>query len=399
MADPIELCRYQYDALDRLATRTPLSEAIARRFYNGDSLATELQGIEHHTILRIGNQLLAHKNQSGIVLLGTDQQNSVLHADDIAIAYAPYGHREKIDVLPGLPGFNGEPSDPVTGHYLLGNGYRAYNPVLMRFNSPDSLSPFGSGGLNAYAYCIGDPVNRSDPTGHVSWPAGMGLGLSVIGILASIATFGAATPLAIAGLATGVASGAAGVAQAVTEKSNPEASSVLGWVGLGLGVASAGFGATAVFQRVGNRIHESLVASGGLSGRNAGGLGIGNIASKGIPPPSPTLEGMPMEIMDKITKNLPGQSMGVLSRVSPRMNNVVNRLSASRFQKVMDKTKSYGGVIMQVDNIGMGSTPGIAPSVAKRAGFTLAIAQADYPEPMIRRAPNGKWIRYGGIRI
>ncbi|WP_010202033.1 RHS repeat-associated core domain-containing protein, partial [Pseudomonas amygdali] len=45
--------------------------------------------------------------------------------------------------------------------------YRAFNPVLMRFNSPDTLSPFGRGGLNAYAYCQGDPVNRSDPDGHI----------------------------------------------------------------------------------------------------------------------------------------------------------------------------------------------------------------------------------------
>ena len=35
----------------------------------------------------------------------------------------------------------------------------------MRFNSPDSLSPFSVGGKNAYAYCGGDPVNRSDPNG------------------------------------------------------------------------------------------------------------------------------------------------------------------------------------------------------------------------------------------
>ncbi len=168
MADPIELCRYQYDPLDRLAALTPLAQAMARRFYKGESLATELQGTAHNSILRAGNQLLAYKNQSGIALLGTDRQNSVLHAEDIAIAYAPYGHREKIDVQPGLPGFNGEQPDPVTGHYLLGNGYRAYNPVLMRFNSPDSLSPFGKGGLNAYAYCVGDPVNKSDPSGHDS---------------------------------------------------------------------------------------------------------------------------------------------------------------------------------------------------------------------------------------
>ena len=42
----------------------------------------------------------------------------------------------------------------------------------MRFNSPDTLSPFGKGGINAYAYCAGDPVNRSDPSGRfwgVNW--------------------------------------------------------------------------------------------------------------------------------------------------------------------------------------------------------------------------------------
>jgi hypothetical protein len=36
----------------------------------------------------------------------------------------------------------------------------------MRFNSPDSWSPFGEGGLNAYGYCGGDPRNRVDPNGH-----------------------------------------------------------------------------------------------------------------------------------------------------------------------------------------------------------------------------------------
>ncbi|RMV69560.1 hypothetical protein ALP05_02115 [Pseudomonas caricapapayae] len=102
MPQQISLCRYSYDALDRIATRTSLAGAIARA-----------------------------ARQSG-----------------------------------ALPGFNGELLDSITGHYLLGNGYRAYNPVLMRFNSPDSLSPFGKGGLNAYAYCAGDPVNRSDPDGR-----------------------------------------------------------------------------------------------------------------------------------------------------------------------------------------------------------------------------------------
>ncbi len=63
--------------------------------------------------------------------------------------------------------FAGTHIDPVIYAYQLGNGYRAYLPSLMRFNAPDSLSPFGAGGPNPYAYCDGEPVNRVDPSGHM----------------------------------------------------------------------------------------------------------------------------------------------------------------------------------------------------------------------------------------
>lgn len=53
--------------------------------------------------------------------------------------------------------------------YILGNGRRVYVPSLMRFLSPDSMSPFSRGGINAYMYCNGDPVNYSDPSGHMRW--------------------------------------------------------------------------------------------------------------------------------------------------------------------------------------------------------------------------------------
>ena len=66
-----------------------------------------------------------------------------------------------------LLAFTGQPRDPLTGCYHLGNGHRTYNPVLMRFHSADRLSPFDKGGINAYAYCVGDPVNRHDPSGRV----------------------------------------------------------------------------------------------------------------------------------------------------------------------------------------------------------------------------------------
>ncbi|VVP17284.1 hypothetical protein PS870_03626 [Pseudomonas fluorescens] len=70
------------------------------------------------------------------------------------------------DYLSSVLGFNGERIDPVLGGYHLGNGYRLYSPSLRRFTSPDSMSPFGKGGINPYAYCESDPINNTDPTGH-----------------------------------------------------------------------------------------------------------------------------------------------------------------------------------------------------------------------------------------
>ncbi|WP_257230243.1 RHS repeat-associated core domain-containing protein [Pseudomonas sp. SbOxS1] len=170
------LCRYLYDSLDRLVDCTPSAQSSTRRFYLKDRLATELQGTEQRSIMQHKDQLLAQQHrQDGNVetrLLVTDQQRSVLNVFDTTRphphAYTPYGHRPAQNGLLSLLGFNGERPDPVTGWYLLGNGYRAFNPMLMRFNSPDGWSPFGEGGLNSYAYCAGDPVNRVDPQGHTS---------------------------------------------------------------------------------------------------------------------------------------------------------------------------------------------------------------------------------------
>lgn len=172
---PALLCHYHYDPLDRLINQSLLDTPTLQRFYCKSRLATEVQGAIKHSIVQHGDQVLAQQRREGDVidntLLATDQQRSVLSSLDKEspnqfIAYLPYGHRRQESGLISLLGFAGERPDPVTGHYLLGNGYRAFNPVLMRFNSPDSLSPFGKGGFNSYAYCSGDPVNFTDPTGH-----------------------------------------------------------------------------------------------------------------------------------------------------------------------------------------------------------------------------------------
>ena len=108
---------------------------------------------------------------SGTLLLAPGLQQSILgelHRDGLNhLAYTAYGVQSGPLAAKSNLGFNGQVKER-TGWYHLGNGHRVYNPVLMHFHSPDRLSPFGKGGLNAYAYCGGDPVNFTDPTGEFS---------------------------------------------------------------------------------------------------------------------------------------------------------------------------------------------------------------------------------------
>jgi len=94
----------------------------------------------------------------------SDRQSVPRHGRPRFPGYSLYGYCSR---LQSMLGFNGEHLDPVAGYYPLGNGHRAFNPSLMRFISPDRMSPFAAGGLNAYAYCQGDPVNFQDPSGQM----------------------------------------------------------------------------------------------------------------------------------------------------------------------------------------------------------------------------------------
>ena len=187
---------YRYDPIDRLAGAGPDDE---QRFYREDELVTRLQGAQRISFVRGQGQVLAETRDnggSGSQLLACDARQSVLSetAEDQTtqvMAYSPYGWREEI-AQTGTPlGFNGELREHATGWQMLGNGYRAFNPVLMRFNSPDSLSPFDEGGVNGYAYCEGDPVNRTDPSGHfligLLSVVAVGVGLAAITLGATVA--------------------------------------------------------------------------------------------------------------------------------------------------------------------------------------------------------------------
>jgi RHS repeat-associated protein len=169
------LCRYQYDPLDRLTGVGLLERASTQRFYQEDYLITELGEQTRRTIIRHEARPLAQQQSAAgdteTTLLATDQAHSLLQTIGVTnpqqLAFTAYGHHPADSGLSRVLGFNGECPDAITGHYLLGKGTRAFNPVLMRFNSPDQLSPFGEGGINCYSYCQGDPINFNDPTGNI----------------------------------------------------------------------------------------------------------------------------------------------------------------------------------------------------------------------------------------
>ncbi|WP_449220490.1 RHS repeat-associated core domain-containing protein [Tistrella mobilis] len=288
---------YGYDATDRLILQGLNGGGNDELHYRGSLLANQ---IETGSTLRFpslaGLALGQRRDGTGAAtaLYGTDGKGSVLLAAGIgSFAYTPYGFRPVSKSVPN--GFDAERQDPATGMIHLGNGYRAYDPVLMRFTTPDSWSPFGPGGINRYAYCAGDPINLADPTGHLSVSAWIGIGLGILGIIATVVTFGmaAAPVIAAEGVIAGISAGASavgvigglglaaditGIVSGALEEAAPQASAILGWVSMGLGAPGAMEGLAKLGSTVGRRVGNSLselservatIQREGLSGRGA----------------------------------------------------------------------------------------------------------------------------------
>lgn len=139
-------------------------------FYQNDHLATELSDIgTRHILWSQAIAMVQLEQAKAAKVLQVDQTNSVLGIPPKSMAYSPYGQFE-VSNSTALVAFNGQRLDLLIDGYALGNGYRIYRPNLRRFCSPDTFSPFSNGGLNAYSYCEGDPINNTDPSGHSLLP-------------------------------------------------------------------------------------------------------------------------------------------------------------------------------------------------------------------------------------
>ncbi|MGJ7548600.1 RHS repeat-associated core domain-containing protein [Pseudomonas alloputida] len=141
-------------------------------FFAGARLKSVVQHQHSRTAFRHNQITLAelHSDLITPILFAIDSHGSPLRVgiprESFGIAYTPYGLNTPFPI-PILTGYNGEHLGPVGGLYLLGQR-RIYNPVSMRFYSPDEYSPFSTdAGPNCYAYCGADPTNYTDPSGQM----------------------------------------------------------------------------------------------------------------------------------------------------------------------------------------------------------------------------------------
>ena len=287
-------CGYRYDASGLLTCQAG-SEGLRWRFWRGATPCTEWRpnsasGAQltwlHAAGQPIGEQIGAQR--AHLTLLAIDLGGSVLLEADGGVrpvAYAPHGFRSggEGDGARVEPAFNGELLDSASGCYLLGaSHHRPYSPTLGMFLAPDSLSPFADGGLNAYAYCEGDPINRSDPSGQFwKWiVAGIAV-VAAVATLGVMAAAGAAALTASAVVGATLITASAGLEVAAALVQDEKLSMALGIAGAVMGLAGGVAAGAAVVKGATN-----IKARGGRFLSRLGTTrraGEGRNASRGIP--------------------------------------------------------------------------------------------------------------------
>ena len=397
---------YQYDPMGRI-TQTTQNGAETLWFYHGDRLiSTRGPGLgDTLSLLRHEASMFAQNKVSQavreVMLTGCDGQGTVRVENDQQTSRVNYtAHGADDGSGKSLVGYAGEPRGLVEAGYLLGS-YRPYDPNLMLFLAPDNESPFGAGGLNRYAYCAGDPLNRIDPDGHSFWKwlvAGIGL---AVGIVATAFSFGAAAPavagmmagglatltssgaLAVTSVALGVVATTTGVASFILEATgNADAASILGMVSLATGLAS---GVTALapaasktLSKLGQfvgRWQKKLQSAGGVPrlGGQTGSLRTG---------PSATLSGMPEHVLGNIGRHLPGRDLVNFSVTSRQMNQAANTYSRPTLHALPVAPEGAPNYVNAVRRIWAGDEVGVLPSSLRQQGINPRAVVEAVPPPL-----------------
>lgn len=255
-------CVYAYDATNRLV-RVDLSIQSRWRIWRGDGVVNEVRQEDGRqtSVTWLGGAQgafaeLIDGRDARRSLLATSLSGSVLQEVDDTVrpfCHAPHGHctgRQNESAPAVEVAYNGELLDAASGCYLLGAGHhRPYSPTFGLFLASDRASPFSRGGLNGLSYCAGDPINRTDPSGHFwKWiVAGVTLALSAVAVglsagaaLPALVGAAAMTKTAMAATASmtlGVVGMAAETGALLTR--DQTVANVLGYVGMGIAAIGA----------------------------------------------------------------------------------------------------------------------------------------------------------------
>jgi len=152
----------------------------------------------------LGGQLVATREATTLSYVHQDSlgSTSTMSASDgtaiSSIAYFPFGNcRFSQGNLGTDKLFTGQRLD-ATGLYYYNARY--YDATIGRFISPDSEGQQVNNPqtLNRYSYCVNNPLNRTDPTGHWSWKTAFKVATVVLAIAAVVAVSIAVPALVVA---------------------------------------------------------------------------------------------------------------------------------------------------------------------------------------------------------
>ena len=153
---------------------------IKRYFYDESGIA----GFEYS-----GQKYVFRKNLQGDVV-GIYSSSGTLIGEYVYDAWGNLLEEPESGIMKDNPfRYRGYYYDTSIGLYYLNSRY--YDPETGRFLNEDLVSylePETIGGINLYAYCLNDPVNNIDPSGHLVMTLliAMGIGAAIGGIASAI---------------------------------------------------------------------------------------------------------------------------------------------------------------------------------------------------------------------
>jgi RHS repeat-associated protein len=248
-------------------------------------IETRVDSGSHEQLVRF--QLLNHLGSSTLEL--DDHAQIISYEEHHPFGTTSYQAVRNQTETPKRYRFTSKERDTESGLYY--HGARYYAPWLGRWTSVD---PAGlADGTNVYAYVRNNPVNLSDPTGHLSWGQWAGIGAAVVvGTVVTVATAGLAGPVvgaAAAAVIGGIVGGAAGGAVAeVTEAAvdhrpitaaNVAKAALIGGVAGGV-LSGAGVAVSAIARGGGGTIGAVVRTAAGRLANSGAGQAVKSVASR-----------------------------------------------------------------------------------------------------------------------